>query len=282
MKRQTNPFRSLILLLCFLVLVFCISNMVRDVNRESAQYSYADIRELFEEKKVDKVKVTLSRQADEVMVKAMCALGATPIHALGFFGTWDWRQGGPNGAAYLAGSTNQLDVVGDPGAAEKFGAFMRRTFLPAADLLAGLGNAPARVAYLLPRELYHSGNYGWEIYKCQSRVGEILADLGLPFDVLYDAELTPETLSRYRVALLPQAACLTEEHVAVCRQAAEKGTVFVTGDDACVDFPNGERIKDFRYYSPKSAQTLQPLRDAPAFVPIAKLAAEAAALVRAR
>lgn len=203
----------------------------------------------------------IAQSADEVMVKAMCALGATPIHALGFFGTWDWRQGGPNGAAYLAGSTNQFDVVGDPGAAEKFGAFMRRTFLPAADLLAGLGNAPARVAYLLPRELYHSGNYGWEIYKCKSRVGEILADLGLPFDVLYDAELTPETLSRYRVALLPQAACLTEEHVAACRAAAERGTVFVTGDDACVDFPNGERIKGFRYYSPKSAQTLRPLRD---------------------
>ena len=58
MNRQTNPFRSLILLLCFLMLVFCISNMIRDVGRDSADYSYADIRELFDEKKVDKVKVT--------------------------------------------------------------------------------------------------------------------------------------------------------------------------------------------------------------------------------
>lgn len=203
----------------------------------------------------------ITQSADEVMIKSMCALGATPVHAFGFFGTWDWRLGGPAGKLYLAGSTNRLDVVGDPGAAEKYGEFMRSKFFAAADLLAGMTNVPARIAYLLPREIYHCGAYGWEVYKCHGRVGAILADLGLPYDVLFDADITADNLSRYKVALLPQAACLSVAHVEACKAAAEKGVLFVTGADACTDFPGGERIKGFRFYSPKAQKSLQPLRD---------------------
>ena len=56
MKQNTNPFRGLILMLCILALIFCATSIFRTTSHQT-EYSYADIRALFEEKKVDKVLV---------------------------------------------------------------------------------------------------------------------------------------------------------------------------------------------------------------------------------
>ena len=56
MKQNTNPFRGLILMLCILALIFCATSIFRTTSLQT-EYSYADIRALFEEKKVDKVLV---------------------------------------------------------------------------------------------------------------------------------------------------------------------------------------------------------------------------------
>ena len=56
MKQNTNPFRGLLLMLCILALVMTATSIFRTTNRQ-AQYSYADIRELFQQEQVDKVLV---------------------------------------------------------------------------------------------------------------------------------------------------------------------------------------------------------------------------------
>lgn len=56
MKQNTNPFRGLILMLCILALIFCATSIFRTTSHQT-EYSYADIRALFDEKKVDKVLV---------------------------------------------------------------------------------------------------------------------------------------------------------------------------------------------------------------------------------
>ena len=57
MKRnQASPFRALILVVCLLGLVFCVSTLLRDVRGQTA-YSYADIRDFFLQEQVDLVYV---------------------------------------------------------------------------------------------------------------------------------------------------------------------------------------------------------------------------------
>ena len=56
MKQNSNPFRGLALMLCILALIFCATSFFRTATHQT-EYSYADIRTLFEEQKVDQVLV---------------------------------------------------------------------------------------------------------------------------------------------------------------------------------------------------------------------------------
>lgn len=56
MKQNANPMRSLLMVLGVLILIFLVTGVLRPGSHHS-EYSYADIRVLFEEKKVDKVLV---------------------------------------------------------------------------------------------------------------------------------------------------------------------------------------------------------------------------------
>ncbi|MDY3015272.1 MAG: ATP-dependent zinc metalloprotease FtsH [Evtepia sp.] len=56
MNKNTNPVRGLVLIICLLLLVFFASSIFRDATSRT-DYSYADIRSLFEAKQVETVKV---------------------------------------------------------------------------------------------------------------------------------------------------------------------------------------------------------------------------------
>ena len=56
MKPNANPFRGLLLLICVLALVFCATSIFRTTAHHT-EYSYADIRDLFQQELVDKVQV---------------------------------------------------------------------------------------------------------------------------------------------------------------------------------------------------------------------------------
>ena len=56
MKQNANPFRGLLLMICVLALVFFATSIFRTTTHQT-NYTYADIRVLLEEKKVDKVLV---------------------------------------------------------------------------------------------------------------------------------------------------------------------------------------------------------------------------------
>ena len=56
MNKHANPLRGLVLIICLIALVFCAVNIFRQTNT-GPDYSYADIRALLEEQKVDQVKV---------------------------------------------------------------------------------------------------------------------------------------------------------------------------------------------------------------------------------
>ena len=56
MKQNANPFRGLLLMICVLALVFFATSIFRTTTHQTS-YTYADIRVLLEEEKVDKVLV---------------------------------------------------------------------------------------------------------------------------------------------------------------------------------------------------------------------------------
>ena len=56
MKRNASPLRALIMVACLLALVFCVTTLFRDSN-DKPEYSYGEIRDLFEQEKVMEVKV---------------------------------------------------------------------------------------------------------------------------------------------------------------------------------------------------------------------------------
>ena len=92
----------------------------------------------------------------------------------------------------------------------------------------------------------------------------ITQSTGVPFDVLFDAEINAETLKRYKVVYLPWSYCLYEEEVAALAEASAAGTKIVTDAPGewlgrhCGDF---ECLKDVRYRNPKDVWGLLPLRD---------------------
>ena len=57
MKKRTHPFRGLILILLLMTVVFFATGLFRDVGSNKIDYTYADIRALFEAQQVDKVLV---------------------------------------------------------------------------------------------------------------------------------------------------------------------------------------------------------------------------------
>lgn len=56
MKKNANPFRGLVLIICLLALAFSVTNLIRQATA-GPDYSYADIRALFMEEKVEKVLI---------------------------------------------------------------------------------------------------------------------------------------------------------------------------------------------------------------------------------
>ena len=56
MKPNANPFRGVVLLICVLALIFCATSIFRTTTHQTT-YSYADIRDLFQQEKVETVQV---------------------------------------------------------------------------------------------------------------------------------------------------------------------------------------------------------------------------------
>ena len=52
MKPNANPFRGVVLLICVLALIFCATSIFRTTTHQTT-YSYADIRDLFQQEKVE-------------------------------------------------------------------------------------------------------------------------------------------------------------------------------------------------------------------------------------
>ena len=169
--------------------------------------------------------VKISQTADELMVKSWIAVGSVPAAALSYFAADYWEH-----------------EIAEPDAAARYGEFMRKTFVPAAELLRGMTNAVAPVAIAYPHEIDLCVGWKWGRYHYKTRWGDALGEGPIPFDVLYDPDLTSQRLSNYKYVMVPTMSVLTKRHEAAFRGAAASGTVVVSDDYDAFLFPGGVKL----------------------------------------
>ena len=183
----------------------------------------------------------------ELALYSWVALGASRADALSIWNLGAW-----------------LDEKTEAGAPERYGEFMRGKFTPVAEKLKGLENVRAPLAVLQPLlPSVAAGGARFSAWHCLRQQLLLLAQsTGVPFDVLFDAEIDAETLKRYKVVYLPWSYCLYEDQVAALAKASAAGTKVVTdapGEWLSKHCRAFECLKDVAYRHPKDIRSVLPL-----------------------
>ena len=199
------------------------------------------------------IKVRLGQSVDELKEKSWLAMAAAPMDGLSFFSADSWYLGEANALKCAADKTFPAKVIAEPGSTARYGAFMRETFRPAAELLRNMTNAQAAVALAMPLERNLAGGFHWGIHHYQQYINELLGDAPVPSDCLVDAEITVEALCRFKYVVVPMMRVVTKEHDAVFREAAAKGVTLVLDKYCPLDYPGAERLP--MDYKPSKDQT---------------------------
>ena len=168
-----------------------------------------------------------SAAADDLAIRCWLAIGAVKTHGFGFFAIDTWLQGVETWQN-SGGDLNKINgPVATPGDPEKFAAFFKSRFLPAAELLEDMPNARAPFAVLQPVESRYMGD--WSV-QCQAKDFCVLAgEWGVPYDIIPDAEVNGGVLSRYRYVVLPYTTVLTKTHNDVLTSLPKTTTIVVDG-----------------------------------------------------
>ena len=206
------------------------------------------------DKNGDPLKVRIGQSADELMWKSWMAMAAAPMDGLSFFSADSWYVGESNAVRYAADRSFPAKVIAEPGSTARYGAFMRETFRPAAELLRNMTNAPAAMAVAMPMERLLAGSLRWLPHNYSQYFNELLGDAPVPSDYLVDGELTVEALCRFRYVIVPMLKVVTKEHDAVFREAAKKGVTLVVDGYCPIDYPGAERLP--LEFKPSRDQTL--------------------------
>jgi len=172
--------------------------------------------------------VRVTQSADELMIKSWMAIGSVRADALSMYEADAWEYGVSNALKYAANPKDEsVYSVTEPDAPARYGRFVRETLHPAALLLKGVENLRPHVAMLSMSETGYCCGHGYGRGYCEGMLGQCLAEAGVDFDVVCDGEMKAELLSKYDYLVWYMAAAITEEHDAVLKAAAAKGTKIV-------------------------------------------------------
>ncbi len=219
------------------------------------------------------VPTMMCQTADELAIKSMMCIGGSSAESLSFFSVnWCWGQSTTNGVLHEKGLPLVLCpgwgkyCVAEKDAPERFGAFVRERFVPAATLLRGIPAVKSPVAVLLPKEIDYSGEFWWPRVTYLRQLGPLLAQRPVPFDMLSDGDFTLENLSQYDYIFYPQLNCVTPGHDKVLR--ALPATTKLLHDDNTfraqkeLAYPNWEHVKGLSMHFPAEAKNLDIPMDA--------------------
>ena len=202
------------------------SNGIRDKTRKDAKGS--------------SIWVYPSTTADDLAIRCWLAIGAVKTHGFGFFAIDTWLQGvetWQNSGGDFGKVNGPVATPGDP---ERFSSFFKSRFLPVAELLEDMPNARAPFAVLQPVESRYVGDWSAQ---CQAKNFCVLAgEWGVPYDVIPDAEMKGEVLSRYRYVVLPHTTVLSKAHNDVLTSLPKTTTIVVDGHCPSSLLPQAVRL----------------------------------------
>ena len=183
------------------------------------------------------------------MVYAWLAVGATRSDALSIWNLGDWYERPPA-----------------PDTAARFGEFVRTQLRPVAEKVKGLENPRAPLAVLQPSmPSAAAGGARFSAWHCHRQQMLMLGQgLGVPFDYLFDGEITAKVLKQYKIVYLPWAYCLYEEQVQALAEASAAGTKVVTdapGEWLRAHCRAFECLTNVVYRNPKDLSRVRPLFD---------------------
>ncbi len=192
----------------------------------------------------------------------MTSVSDTPIWVVtSYFLAWPWRRSAMapvEQKVYLAqvaanGADPMVNLSGGPPAVHED----PRGFEVIRDLYGFLdrhrayyegdtSGANVALVYSLPTMFYYGKDDPERRYVHEIRgIEQALHAAHIPFDIISTRVLTPETLARYDVLILPTLACMSEEEAAVIRGYVEGGGSIVTTFETSLYDHAGVRRDDF-------------------------------------
>ena len=162
--------------------------------------------------------------ADEMAVYSYLSIGAVPAHALSFFSPRDWEKAAAAGSVYLTNRYARAGWFCSPDDPPKFAKHFNEKIKPMAEFLQDMPNARAPFAFAYPAENRYID--GWLSQTHVERYKKLAGWYGVPYDVLGEFELTPETMGKYRYVVMPSARIFTPGHDKAIK-ATPKTTEFI-------------------------------------------------------
>ena len=188
-------------------------------------------------------RMTMGQSFGELAVKTHVAIGATRSDRLSMFAADCWQQGLKDYAKWTESPTNKVSCICDPDAPARYGRLVRTRIMPEIELLRGMENVRAPVAFLEPMEPNIAGGFGWNHWHHMRGVRQAVCRQAVPFDVVGDREMDDgKVLSKYRCLIFPMACVVTEKHHAALKEAAKNGSTVVLDEHAAVDYPGSVKV----------------------------------------
>ena len=196
----------------------------------------------------DGVKKNLMPTPDDAIQQAWVAVSIIPSAGLLYWDVDGWYDG-------LRGLTYPGDTAPrycPPGSDVALGAALKQDIFPIGAMLNSVPNAQRPVALLLPESTLWfdaaEGGWGWGTYHYPNYWKGWLAKSNMPYDILYDRDITPGALAKYPVIIFPMAQFVQDTVYRELVAAANAGTTIIVDHYGKQTYPNMERWEQEYFY----------------------------------
>jgi len=191
-------------------------------------------------------QISLALTVDELTANTWLSLAAFPAHDVGFWNIFAWYDAENKGGRFW-----------NPGNLSKpFGQIVKAQLYPAAVLLRDMPLAQADVALLLPESTAFYMENNWNYWRLNVLWGRCLAENQINYDVLYDENITPDSLKRYKVVIFPMSGKVSNRVHDALMNVSDSVSIIV--DKYCLcNYPNMKMV-DHKYAGGYNSDQFKP------------------------
>lgn len=148
---------------------------------------------------------------------------------------------------YFDGERGQNGRYAVPGSTQALGRALQEEIGPLGTMLQGVPNSQRPLALLLPQSTLWfaagEGGWNWGVTHYPNAWKRVLANSGIPFDILSDYDITPGNLAKYKVIFFPAAMYVHEKVYRELLAAADAGTRIVVDSYCRQSYPQMTSLK---------------------------------------